>query len=49
MLTLLAEFIGSSLTDSSQSAARSAKILCSDSETMATNMDIFFEDLVIDT
>ena len=37
-----------SLTDSSQLLARSAKILCSDSEAKATNTDIRFEDLAID-
>jgi hypothetical protein len=37
-----------SLTDSSQSLARSAKILCSGSKTMAINMGIHFEDLAID-
>jgi hypothetical protein len=37
-----------SLTDSSQSLARSAKILCSGSKTMVINMGIHFEDLAID-
>jgi hypothetical protein len=35
--------------DSSQSVARSAKILCNDSETMAINMDTRFDDLATDT
>ena len=37
-----------SLTDSSQLLARSAKILCSDSEAKATNTDIRFKGLAID-